>query len=225
MIGIPRALNTRTDYELVKSGNMAGWKEAWSNLLEGRFVQHGDELVEDATAPIFRLGFSVAEVEEALGFDGATHREIEWRSSQPDRWTCASGNWEEIKGWPEARAKARLTEAKKTKSEEIQNHKRSIRDAGVLVSGVLFDTDGAAQTMYTQFMVGCMLDPTYTVPSWKASGDTFVVMTAALINKIKTAWEELCARVYKAQAQKLAEVNALETVDAVNAYDVAAGWD
>lgn len=225
MQGIPRVLSTREDYEYIRSQNLEGWKEAWMHLLEGRFAIHGDDLVEDLGAPLYQLGFSVAGIAAVIEFSGLTSKEREWRQDNPDRWSLVNGEWQEIIGWAEARGIKRLTAAKATKKEEIQAQKRAVRDAGMLVSGVLFDTDGSAQTMYTQFMVGCMLDPAYTVPAWKASGETFVTMSGSLINAIKTAWAELCTRVHKVQSMMLVEVDALTSVEDVEAYDVTLGWD
>lgn len=225
MQGIPKILSTKKDFEYIRSQNLVGWQDSWMILLEGRFAIHEDDLVEDQNAPLHRLGMSVADVSKAIGFTGLTSREIKWREDQPDRWALIDGQWQEIEGWSLARSSKRLAEAKAKKKDDIQDKKRAIRDGGILVSGVIFDTDGLAQTMYTQFMVGYMVDPKYTVPAWKASGETFVIMTGALVNAIKTAWSEMCIRVHEVQDRKIADINAMQTIAEVEAYDVSTGWD
>ena len=94
MQGFPKHLNNRNDYEYVRANfPTEQWMPAWRWLLETRFVWRDtkelsatakgkanavnrvfavggkrmqQELVEDEMALIFRLGFTVAEVEGAL---------------------------------------------------------------------------------------------------------------------------------------------------------------
>jgi len=90
MKGFPKHLNTRADYEYVRDNFPAEqWGPAWQSLLDTRFSwlpasgaePKGIELreveqdgqvvgqeawVEDKNAKIFRLGFTVAEVQKAL---------------------------------------------------------------------------------------------------------------------------------------------------------------
>lgn len=224
MIKIPNVLNTKADYEFIRYENISGWEDKFRQLLEGRFVIDGDNLVEDKNAPIFRLGFTVAEVASSIGFSGLTDREVTWRESQPDRWQFVDDEWQEIDGWSAARSAIKFTEALNSKIAEIQTQKRAVRDSGVTIDGVLFDTDAFAQIMYTQFLVAVSYDASYTIQNWKASGETFVTMDAALIIRIKTAWAELCAKVHNVQAQKISEVSALTNIGEIESYDVSVGW-
>ena len=94
MIGDPKLLATRHDYDFVKQ-NFSNWKEYWQELYDSRMIWANVELVgegiEDDThrliqsrdmedneiiiqqelqvdpnAKLFRIGFTEAEVEEAL---------------------------------------------------------------------------------------------------------------------------------------------------------------
>lgn len=112
-------MNTRFDYEYTRDTQQAGWQDEWKLLLEGRFCIENNELVEDVNAPIFRLGFTVAEVTKAIGFKGYTARETEWYTSQPDRYKLTRGKYVEVEGWKEAHEQAQRLEALKSKLAEV----------------------------------------------------------------------------------------------------------
>jgi hypothetical protein len=108
-------LNTRFDYEYARKNDMPNWKDSWLALLE-RWVVEGNELVEDQSAPIFRLGFTVAEVAEAVGFSGYTPRQLEWYQGQPDRYQLDNGQYVEAADYPAKRlasAKEEMQQANK----------------------------------------------------------------------------------------------------------------
>jgi hypothetical protein len=110
-------MNTKFDYEYIKDNNQNGWQSQWHNLLEGRFVVNNNELVEDSNAHIFRLGFTVAEVADAIGFTGYTQRELEWYQGQPDRYALEKGLYVEDADWPTkqlATARSEVQTANKT---------------------------------------------------------------------------------------------------------------
>ena len=216
--------NTKADYTFIKANNVTGWQDKWRDMLEGRFLTIGDELVEDTNATIFRLGFSVDEVESAINFNGLTDREVAWRESQPDRYQLVNGEWSEIDGYLAVRIASRLSTAKANKILDIQEKKKELRDAGIFIDGVLYDTDQSAQVMYTQFLLALTTDPTYKIEEWKASGESFVVMDLAKILQIKDMWSTFCTSLHAVQSQKNAEVAALSTIEEVESYDVAFGF-
>ena len=112
-------MNTRFDYEYIREHNQAGWQDEWRLLLEGRFCIENNELVEDVNAPIFRLGFTVAEVVKAIAFNGYTNRELDWYTSQPDRYKLTRGKYVEVEGWKETHEQAQRLEALKSKLAEV----------------------------------------------------------------------------------------------------------
>lgn len=112
-------MNTRFDYEHIRSHDIPGWQAQWYNLLDGRFVVENNELVEDRNAPIFRLGLAVAEVAAAIGHVGYTRREIEWYGGQPERYTLFDGQYVQVAGWSEVHAARQLATAVEEKLLEI----------------------------------------------------------------------------------------------------------
>ena len=97
------------------------------------------------------------------------------------------------------RSEARPTEAQllvwelemvaSKKRAAIQAEKVRVRDGGILINGVLFDTDEKAQAAYVRYALGVMADPTLTVPNWKASNGVWVTMTAVLYGQLSEAWK------------------------------------
>jgi len=81
-------MNTKFDYEYIKENNQPGWQQQWKLLLEGRFIQQGPRLVVDQNAKIFRMGFTVQEVEQVLGVSGETDREKQFKLDHPE-WQVA----------------------------------------------------------------------------------------------------------------------------------------
>jgi len=118
-----KMLNTRFDYEYARENNLPGWEDAWLALLE-RWTVVANELVEDQNAPIFRLGFTVAEVAEAVGFSGYTPRQLEWYQGQPDRYQLDNGQYVEAADY----LAKRLVSAK----QELQQANRSACTAHIL---------------------------------------------------------------------------------------------
>ena len=245
-------LNTKFDYEYIRDNVIDGWESQWLNLLEGRFIVVGDELVEDANAPIFRLGLTVEEVSQPIGFSGLTQRETAWCEAQPDRYQYIEGEfvkepdtyvevdgeqvlvegdtyqlpgtYAEIDGWLAARKSEALAKALESKLLEIQREKCKVRDAGVTVGGVLFDTDSAAQGMYTQTLMMMQMMPGFVVEGWKASAGIYVDLDQTLLMGVLMSWKELINALTLKQAEKEAEVQALESSEAVEKYDASIGW-
>ena len=202
MKNLPATCSTRADYEFIRAENLLGWEQLWLQLLEGRFVISGDDLIEDQNAPIFRIGFTVEGVSSAIGFSGLTRREIEWRESQLDRWQLIDGEWSEIEGWKETREAAKLAEALNSKLAEIQREKCKIRDAGVTVDGILFDTDASAQSMYTQTLMMMQMNPNFVVEGWKASAGVYVNLDQALLMQVLLSWKDKINNLTLKQAEK-----------------------
>jgi hypothetical protein len=217
-------MNTRFDYEHIRKNECPGWQQHWLNLLEGRFVVDNNELIDDPHARLYRLGFTVAEVEAATGHTGYTRRELEWYQAQPERYRLEGDGYAQVDGWQGQYDAHMLAIAIEDKRLEIQREKCSRRDAGLVIDGVKFDTDPNAQTMYTQYMVALLMDNTYTVPDWKASDGVFVLMDGALFTQIRAAWTEHISSITSRQKAKDAEVESLTTLTDVEAYEVNAGW-
>lgn len=124
MNDLPKTCSTRADYDHIRAAQIGGWQGLWRQLLEGRFAALGGDLVEDPRAPLFMLGFSVSEIEAAIGFSGYTIRETEWFEANPDRYQLTDGVWAEIDGWRAARDAADLAQAVAAKVAEIAAESR-----------------------------------------------------------------------------------------------------
>jgi hypothetical protein len=115
-------LNSRYDYEYVREQGRDDWRQQWHNLLEGRFIVDNNELIEDANAPIFRLGFTVSEVEAAVGHSGYTEREDAWYRDQPARYILQNGKYTQAADWPAKRLAAARAEMQQANKTACTNH-------------------------------------------------------------------------------------------------------
>lgn len=135
-------------------------------------------------------------------------------------WRCEEDNYTPITGETVAETEPLFTptiqELKDQKRAEIQKEKCRVRDAGALVDGVLFDTDSGARIAYLELAMQIMQNPSYST-SWKASGNTWVTMDAALFDKVMVAGKALLTSVFAWQAGKDIEIDAADTVGKVNA--------
>ena len=159
-------MNTRFDYEYIREHNQAGWQDEWRLLLEGRFCVENNELVEDVNAPIFRLGFTVAEVTKAIGFKGYTNRELDWYTSQPDRYKLTRGKYVEVEGWKEAHEQEQRLEALKSKLAEVDAALAALQSGTFAYLGHNYYIDPVIITGQT---VGVSLLPGSYTRVWKTA--------------------------------------------------------
>jgi 3',5'-cyclic AMP phosphodiesterase CpdA len=246
MNGLPTHCNTRTDYDYIRSTAIPGWEGLWKQLLEGRFMVAGDDLVEDPQAPIFRLGLTVDEVAQAINISGLTDRELEWRASQPDRWRLVDGEWIELDGWQAARTAAKMAEAASAKIAEIEAESRRRQLADIPWNGHSWYADAwATKTIESCCAVATALGMADTdlirVPPplqpgyWMsadvdASGNRIIVpltvaemrqLLAALYDRNGAIWGKEV--IHKATIEAMVAMGA--TPDQVSAYDISLGWE
>jgi len=126
--------------------------------------------------------------------------------------------------WVEEQAITKLAQAKVDKKIDLQAEKVRRRDAGIVIDGILWDTDANAQIMYTQLMVAMVMDPSLYIDPWKASAGVYTRLDAAKFQQIRTAWTILSSAITATQEAKEAEINTLMTLADVEAYDVSVGW-
>jgi len=216
------------DYEYLRTNNIEGWQQEWKQLLEGRFIVQDNKLVEDSNSPIFRLGFTVGEVEAAINFSGLSDREIEWRQSHPDRYQWVDEEWIEVIGWEQARENEAMSQAVIEKMLDIQRHKCLLRDGGVIIDGILWDTDSSAQGMYTQTMLMMQIDPTFVVPDWKASAGVYTEMSLPVLTSVLMEWKDFVSGLTTNQKKKedelLVYVGGGATAEQIASYDHTTGW-
>lgn len=101
----------------------------------------------------------------------------------------------------------------------IQEEKKRVRDGGVDIDGIVFDTDASARLAYLELSGKLSIDSTYTVDTWKASGDTYVTMNATKFAQVSAAGEQMLADVFAWQKQQNDLVDAASYADAI--YNVS----
>lgn len=113
-----------------------------------------------------------------------------------------------------------INAAKKRLLEIIQAEKKRIRDGGIEIDGVIFDSDKTASIAYRLFFATKLSqDPTY-IKRWKASNGTWVTMDAKLFAKIETSMENLYSSVFEWQEAKTEEIEACTTADELEQIEV-----
>lgn len=246
MNGLPAHCNTKADYDFIRAENIDGWEVRWRQLLEGRLVIDGDDLIDDPQAPIFKVGLTVAEVETAIGFTGLTDREVEWRASQPDRWKLVAGDWVEIEGWAAARGSAKMADAVTAKITEIEAESRRRQLADLSWNGHTWYADSwATKTIESCCAVATALgmadtdlirvppplQPGYWMTSeFDESGNRILVrMTVAEIRQLSAALYDRNGAIWGKEVIHKATVEAMVAEgagpDDVASYNHLLGWD
>jgi hypothetical protein len=108
-----------------------------------------------------------------------------------------------------------LEDIKDHKKAELQAEKVRVRDGGVMVGGVLFDTDQNARLAYQEFFMMWTLNPAYTVEKWKASPGAWVVMDGAKYQEVMQAGAQQMQAVYSWQEQQETTLKSATTAEAV----------
>ncbi len=110
----------------------------------------------------------------------------------------------------------------KRKLDAIQKEKCRVRDSGVAVDGIVFDTDNAARIAYLEFLGMSQMNPGYTEPNWKASENIFVSMTQELFFKVVLARQTNERNAFEWQKARVIEVEAaVEANDKVALMEVS----
>lgn len=97
-----------------------------------------------------------------------------------------------------------------TASDAIQAAKVKTRDSGFWVDGKPFDSDQSARTAYLELADMLAANPSYSTP-WKASPGVWVIMDASLYAKVKTAGTMHVSACFSWQAERDAELAAIQT--------------
>ena len=100
-----------------------------------------------------------------------------------------------------------LEELAAQKRAEVQAEKRKIRDAGVIVDGVLFDSDLAARIAYAELGAKFSENPEYIAASWKASSGQWVDMGLEKYRQVMTSGEDLMQTIFAWQKIKESAIN------------------
>ena len=96
---------------------------------------------------------------------------------------------------------------------KVQAEKVKVRDGGLELNGIHWDTDERAQAAYVKYYLGLLQDQTLVVPDWKASSGVWVEMNALLFQELQAALKSHESALFTWQRNKEAEINACETVE------------
>lgn len=99
------------------------------------------------------------------------------------------------------------------KQAEIQAEKCRVRDGGVMVDGIPWDSDMRAWVAYMGTAMQMAADPTFTVPYWKASTGYRVTMDASTCSAVISACKLITQQTEAWQAGKEAEIQAALSAD------------
>ena len=126
-------METRHDYEYIRDNRLAGWEDCWLQLLEGRWIVTPHRIFEDPEAKIYRLGFTVPEVKDAIGHTGLTQTESDFLADHQDWYAEIDGHLVENPGYGEYLAALEQDEAhEKARAEKIAEINAAFQAAELL---------------------------------------------------------------------------------------------
>ena len=129
-------------------------------------------------------------------------------------------------GWS---ASPPLEDEKQRALAALKTRRLAVEYAGPLVTvagrPLRFPSEVKDETRLNSLAGLFMADPTAQIPDWKVADGVYVTMTAPLLQAIKVAGFAHIAATFSVERQKRAEVEALETVEAVQAWRDNGGLD
>lgn len=118
-------------------------------------------------------------------------------------------------------AERTLEEVKAEALAKIRAEKIRVRDGGVMVGTVLFDTDASARIAYAELSLRMAANPDYAVTDWKASEGVWVSMNAEMFGSLMAAGEAHIAAVFTWQRTMESAVESATTKAEVRALNLS----
>lgn len=133
---------------------------------------------------------------------------------------------EEILAWEADQASAlpTLEEAKATKLAELDDFRWQVEIGGTEMAGITIRTDPNSQAKVAAAYTMARLDPSYEVPTWEALPGLFVPLSNAQLIAMGEAVRDHVQDTFNRKAVLHGQIAALESVEAVEAFDIAAEW-
>lgn len=113
----------------------------------------------------------------------------------------------------QASENAILNKHKEEKLRKLQTEKIKIRDGGLILNNIKWDTDERAQAAYVKFFLKLQVNQEFIKPDWKASEGIWTEMNATVLNELSAALEQHETLLFTWQRNKEAEINACETIE------------
>lgn len=98
----------------------------------------------------------------------------------------------------------------------LRTQKLILRDGGITVNGIKFDTDLEARMAYQDLNMEFQLDSTFTVENWKASAGVWITMTKDIFDAYCVAWKQHLSDIFtyvKTKETEIANATDLSTID------------
>lgn len=117
-----------------------------------------------------------------------------------------------------------LAEAMAAKLAELDDFRWQVEIGGTEMAGITIRTDPNSQAKVAAAYTMARLDPAYEVPTWEALPGLFVPLSNAQLIAMGEAVRDHVQDTFNRKAVLHAAITALESVEAVEAFDIETEW-
>lgn len=122
-------------------------------------------------------------------------------------------------------APATLADAITAKLAELDDYRWQQEVGGAPFAGVKIRTDWNSQAKVAAAYTMAKLDPSYAIPTWEVVPGVFMPLDNATIVAMGEAVRDHVQETFNRKAVLHSQIAALETIDAVLAYDIPTEWN
>lgn len=115
-------------------------------------------------------------------------------------------------------------EVRTAKLAALSAKRYAVETGGTTFSGMPVRTDRETSAIITAAFVSAMADPEFQIGNWKIADGVFITLDAATIFALAGAIRGHVQAAFNREAELSAEIVALETVEALNDFDIDAEW-
>lgn len=130
---------------------------------------------------------------------------------------------EEITAWETSQPT--LAEVISTKLTSLDEYRWKMEIGGIAFGGGVIRTDGNSQAKIAAAYFSAKADPSYNIPTWEVVPGEFISLDNATIIAMGEAVRNHVQDTFNRKATLHLAINALETTEAVQSYDIASEWD
>lgn len=121
-------------------------------------------------------------------------------------------------------AEMKIAEARAAKLADLDAYRWEREIGGFDLAGMTIRTDANSQAKVAAAYTLAKLDPEYMVPVWEAVPGNFVSLSNAQLIAIGDAVRDHVQDTFNHKAVLHGQIAALETIEAIEAFDIAAAW-
>lgn len=122
-------------------------------------------------------------------------------------------------------APATLADAIAAKLADLDDYRWQQEVGGAAFAGTVIRTDWNSQAKVTAAYTMAKLDPGYSIPTWEVVPGVFMPLDNATIIVMGEAVRDHVQDTFNRKAVLHSQIAALETIDAVLAYDIPTEWN